>query len=385
MVTTHSSYVARFVCLLTLTARSDVSPTDLPMPALPPTLAPALVPQIPIALFMENVDSINGRTGSWRADLLINYQFNAAQFPVEPVMEIVNGQASAINELRHRADANNVTVVTERLFMNLYFEGDYHLFPFDTQHLKIDVCAKGFSVNGAILVRHPTLPNGIRPINPATGRHFKAAQFRVDDWKMIIESHRTAGVPYEKSRAQLSISVHRWTPYYMLTCLVLPGLAMCFAKAAFQLPISPIMPRVMISFISFLAIFVHLKQMMSLVPPGAWCWLFTYLIFFITLLGVIILTNIFNSVLFGICPKAAERHDAFLRWMLPVEFVVGTAILYFGRQYHIWLGFGLVIPAIAIGHVVYAFVVKREARSITEAYDELLSDTELYAGDADVL
>merc|ERR1719375_661964 len=110
----------------------------------------------------------------------------------------------------------------------------------------------------------------------------------------------------------------------------------------------------MISFTSFLTTFVHLKQVMSLVPKGTWCWLFSELCFMLTVLSATILMNLVSAVVAIDCAGLAKRHDNLLRIMLPVHWVLGWILLFSFKAWHVEI-FGIYSFMVLVYHSLAAY------------------------------
>lgn len=142
-----------------------------------------------------------------------------------------------------------------------------------------------------------------------------------------------------------------------------------FAVGAFHLPISPIVPRVMISFVAFLTIFVHLKSVMGYVPAGVWCWVMTELTFFCAVLSVAIMGNICSAILLPHHTSLADRHDVLLKYAIPIEVVIGEALLLIFKEHHFLIGMYIMIPLVVVYHALVSILFrfhasKQEVREI---------------------
>jgi hypothetical protein len=236
--------------------------------------------EVKLALYLNNIDDINPRMNLFIAEIIVVCRYRQKDFPRGSPVALENGKVDWRNELRQENDGMGNVTETEHLYVRISFDGRYDQFPFDQQNIQVSFILQGLTSSEAQIVPWREY-SGIRPADPKQYEHFKTSQYFVPHWNFTVLDHQEYGMPYAKSRAQLSLVIGRALPYYMLVCSLIPTMAILFAILAFCLPITLIVPRVTVSFTSFLAMFVHVKQMTMMVPDGVWCWLMTDLTFFL--------------------------------------------------------------------------------------------------------
>lgn len=313
------------------------------------------VPTVELALFLNNLDVVSTKTSTWMGDVVVRSRYREADFkdrsnPNQTIsIELLDGRVQYRNEVRHWEE-NGTTTKMEHLYLSTHFHGDYDTFPFDSQELIIAVQLQGFSIEEARLIEWNG-ECGVRSRDNMTGRNFHTQQFYLKDWFFTVVPFKEHGFPYWKSRAELHVVIARIKAAYLLTCIFIPSFAICFALGAFFLPLAMIVPRMAMSFTSFLAIFVHMKQMSSLVPEGVWCWLLTDMVFYCAVLCALISANISSARSHKDAPRIAERVDALARSLLPGELALGQLLLLSFRSHHRLIG-SLMVTIVLGTHAV---------------------------------
>jgi len=314
-------------------------------------------PPVYFSVFLDNIKQINGETGLWVPDVVVTSRYSTIDFPAEGPQPKVHANGGGVEmEETRKVNSSDETIITERFTVpGVHFDDNFDLFPFDEQLFNLVFSISGLTGAEARLVQDPNVTSGIREEErQASGRTFKTSEFNVEGWELQIETGKEGALPYAKSYATLKVHGKRRLPYYVLTCMIIPSMMVVFAMGAFYLPIAPITPRVMISFVAFLSTIVHLKQMMSQVPRGVWSWALSEMIFFSSLLSVAILMNICSAWMAKTNILLADNHDTVLRKVLPVEFLFGMALLIIFKARHILIFVGVLLPVMSIYHVLFA-------------------------------
>lgn len=323
--------------------------------------SPKTPPVVLISVWINDIDSVSSSRNEWHGDVVATIRYNESAFAdAKPKLHVYNGHITAITEYRKQT-VNGVVSETTRMRVKMTMKGDFDIFPFDKQSLEIQFILEGFSSLEAIFQKDPDGENGIHTIDSQTGRRFNEAQFRIIGWEMKVESRKSSGVPYYKSHAQMTVVAGRFLPYYFLTCGALPSLPTMFAVASFHLPIDKGY-RHTITFVAFLALFVHLKQTMSYIPPGVWCWVMTELTFFCAIITVAITGNFCSAILVKYHVPLANRHDHILMYLVPLEVSIGETLLLVFQRQHFLVGFCIMMPIILLNHGLLAVLFLVEAR-----------------------
>jgi len=290
-------------------------------------------------VFLEDISAIDGETGVWSPCVVVTSRYSVADFPpsqLQPSVRLYSGGVIDIQEARRSEEGGLMRVVERFTATNgLAFDADFRLFPFDRQFLSLPLTLLGMSSDEAQLIQDPNMSSGIRSeVRQANARVYKILEFDVHGWELTVRAREGLDLPYEKPLALLTVHAQRRLPYFVLNCMVIPALMVLFAIGTFYLPLSPIMPRVMVGILSFLSIVVHLTQMMSHVPSGVWSWALSEMIFFGSLLSVAILVNLASAAIANTDRGLAEVHDATSRYMLLNEFVIGMVAMILCKENH---------------------------------------------------
>lgn len=333
-------------------------------------------PNVSIALFLNDLDQVHVRTEQWVGDVVMHMRYRKADFDNTTVVsaEFFDCRVDRVEDGR-RWEENGFVTELKHMYVTAHYTGDYTLFPFDRHELILVAHLKGLSAAEARLVPWPT--DGadtvaVRQDDELVGKSVHTPQFYITGAEFKIALHREPGTYYFKSIASLHFFVDRRKMTEMLIGWVIPSLAFCFALLAFYLPVNLIVPRVTVSFTSFLAMFVHVKQVASILPDGVWCWLLTSLVFNLTMLSTLIMANVAAARL-GPDPRSSQI-DLHIRTRLPIEYVFGQVFLLCARYYHMYVG-----PLLVIAHgVVHIYLFARLHEDTDVAAD--VASTESHGG-----
>lgn len=333
---------------------------------------------VQVSIYLDNIESVVSSLNQWTGDVIVTIRYQESDFPdgKDPKLMIYNGKTDAVTE-DIRSVSNGVVTYTKSERVLMTFDGDFDIFPFDTQDFELQYILEGLTKEDAVFEDDPQGESGVHEFVARMGRRFTAAQFRVVDWALKIVKSETDGMSYSKSVASLSVRAKRYLPYYTLTCIALPLLPTLFAVAAFHLQLTPMMPRVMISFVAFLTLFVHLKQTMEYLPTGAWCWVMTELTFFCFILSVAITANIGSSVFGQHHLPLAKRHDSIQRWVLKLELLGGELLLLVFPNQHFMIAMYIVAPITLFYHGIVLVLFWIEAKCRKE--EKVWALTDLFA------
>lgn len=313
-----------------------------------------------ISIFINNIDSIDSSVNEWIGDVIVRIRYQESDFPGDkhPVLMIHNGKTDAITEKRRRV-TNGIVSETSRMKVMMTFDGNFDTFPFDTQDFELHYILEGLTTEQAVFVKDTEGESGVHDFVPRMGRRFTAAQFRVQEWDLKCESKKESkNQPYFKSHATMRVTAKRYLPYYAMYCIALPLLPTLFAISAFHLPVNDLMPRVTMSFVAFITLFVHLQQTMECLPTGVWCWVMTEVTFFCFVLTIAIAANIGSAVCAQHHMPLARRHDRIQVWVLKIELLVGMILLLMYRHRHFAILQYIMVPLAVVYHglVCIAFV-----------------------------
>lgn len=333
---------------------------------------------VQVSIYLDNIESVVSSLNQWTGDVIATIRYQESDFPdgKDPKLMIYNGKTDAVTE-DIRSVSNGVVTYTKSERVLMTFDGDFDIFPFDTQDFELQYILEGLTKEDAVFEDDPQGESGVHEFVARMGRRFTAAQFRVVDWALKIVKSETDGMSYSKSVASLSVRAKRYLPYYTLTCIALPLLPTLFAVAAFHLQLTPMMPRVMISFVAFLTLFVHLKQTMEYLPTGAWCWVMTELTFFCFILSVAITANIGSAVFGQHHLPLAKRHDSIQRWVLKLELLGGELLLLVFPNQHFMIAMYIVAPVTIFYHGMVLVLFWIEAKCRKE--EKVWALTDLFA------
>jgi len=279
------------------------------------------VSKVQLGVYVRNIDSVDTRLGTWVGEIMLYTNYSQADFRGDtPKVSINADRVVSVTKAQHNLPGGVVQAV-QHLHAGMYFRGSFELFPFDTQILYVNVVLGESSPSDVLLEQWADKTD--------IASQVKTNQFRVASWAVQFAAPSdSSSMSCITSCAYMKISVERsHSGYYYFNCIGIPFVIVTFALVALFLPLQPITPRIMISFISFLGLSGHIKWILTLMPPGTISWMLADMLFLEAILCSIIFGNVVVYRLFLISETEARNLDLAVRSLLLTALLLGQTLL----------------------------------------------------------